>query len=80
MASSQGEEEGCAPIPYGAEVDGVLLHEKGQEGHQCIQWHHEDDAHNVSLHSIIHLLTQSEKLCHCDIPVWLCLTWKTGRV
>ena len=49
-ASKHERERRCAPVPDGAEVDGVLLHEQGQKGHQSIQGHHEDDAHNVSLH------------------------------
>jgi len=48
----------CSPIPYRAEVNGVLRHEKGQERHQRVQWHHKNDTDDVSLHRT-HLLSHA---------------------
>lgn len=37
------------PVADGAEVHRLPLEDQGEEGHERVQRHHEDDAHDVPL-------------------------------
>ena len=38
-----------APVSDRVKVDGVVRHQQRQEGHDSVQWNHENNPHNVSL-------------------------------